>query len=77
MCSTIAVTFNPRVPSSCQGMCLGIFPIYCFLRDNSPKIKHLAMLLLYASGAVTELIDVFTEFINKEYILHFNSGIYI
>ena len=35
------------------------------------------MLLLYASGAVTELIDVFTELINKEYILHFNSGIYI
>ena len=50
-------------------MRLGIFPILCFLRDNSPKIEHLAMLLLYARGAFTKLIDVFVEFMKKESIL--------
>ena len=49
-------------------MCLGIFPIHCFLIDN-PKIEHLAMLLLYARGAFTELIDVFIEFMSKEFVL--------
>ena len=53
-------------------MCLGlgIFRIHCFLRDNSPKIEHLAMLLLYARGAFTKLIDLFIEFMNKEFVLY-------
>ena len=50
-------------------MCLGIFPIHCFLRDNISKIEHLAMLLLCAGGAFTKLIDVFIEFMNKEFVL--------
>ena len=50
-------------------MYLGIFPIYCIPRDNSPKIEHLAILLLDASGAVNKLTDVFIEFMNKESVL--------
>ena len=53
VCSTIAVTFNPLGPFSTQRMCLAISPIYCFLRDNSSKVEHLAVLLLQASGAFT------------------------
>ena len=50
-------------------MYLGIFPSYCIPRENSPKIEHLTMLLLDASGTVTKLIDVFIEFMNKESVL--------
>ena len=35
-----------------QRICLGNFPICCFLRDNCPMIEHLAMLLLHAMPAV-------------------------
>ena len=70
MCSTIAVDLNSLVLFLSQRLCFGIFPIHCFLRDNSPKIEYLAMLLLYASGTVTNLIDVFIEFINKESVLY-------
>ena len=59
MCSAIAVTFNPRIPFSCQRTYLGIFPIGCFLRDNGPKIEH-----------YSNLIDIFIEFMNKESVLY-------
>ena len=49
---------------------LGHFPICCFLRDNSHKIEHLAMLLLYDSGTGTNLIDGVIEFMNKESVLY-------
>ena len=57
-------------------ICLGNFPICCFLRDSSPKIEHLAMLLLYDSR-VTILIDGFIEFMNKESTLYISMLEYI
>ena len=56
---------------------LGIFPICCFHRDTSPTIQHLAMLLPYASGTVTNLIDGFIEFMNKESVLYISILEYI
>ena len=58
-------------------MCLGIFPNCCFLRDNSPKIEHLATLLLYTREAFTKFIDVFIEFMNKESVLYISMLEYI
>ena len=57
--------------------CFDNFPIGCFLRDNSPKIEHLAMLLLQVSGAVTNLINGFIEFMNKESVLYISTLEYI
>ena len=52
-------------------MCLGTsVSNFLFLRDNGPKIEHLAMLLLYARGAFTKLTDVFIEFMNKQPVLN-------
>ena len=55
-------------------MCLGIFPIHCFLRDNSPKIELLVILLLYARGTFTRLIDAFVEFMKKESVLFMSDA---
>ena len=49
----------------------------CFLRENSPKIEHLAILSLQASDTVTNLIDGFIEFMNKESVLHMSMLEYI
>ena len=64
----IAVTFNPLVLFYLN-VCVLVFFQFVVFRNNSPKIEHLPMLLLYASGAFTKLIDVLIEFMNKESVL--------
>ena len=73
----IAAAFNPLVPFLCQRMYLGIFQIFCFLKDCSPTIERLAIHLLDASGAVTKLTDVFIKFMNKESFLYISNLEYI
>ena len=75
--STIAVTFNPLALFSSQRICLGTFPINCFLGDNSAEIEHLVILLHYTSGVFPKLIDEIIEFMNIESVLCNSAREYI